>query len=102
MRSKDVLLTLSRPIRIYGKPEHIRKDNTAELTACSVMRRLRDEAIRLAFIAPDKPWQSGFVESFNKLRDEQLNGEWFRTLAEAKVLIKAWCQFYNERRPHSD
>jgi len=46
-------------------------------------------------------WQNGAVESFNgKLRDELLNREWFRTRAEAKVLIERWRQFYNERRPH--
>ncbi len=102
LRSQDVILTLSRLMRLYGKPEHIRSDNGAEFTARSVMRWLRDEAIGPAFIAPGKPWQNGFVESFNgKLRDELLNREWFRTLAEAKVLIEAWRQFYNERRPHS-
>lgn len=80
----------------------IHSDNGAEFTARSVMRWLRDEAIGPAFIAPGKPWPNGFVESFNgKLRDELLNREWFRTLAEAKVLIEAWRQFYNERRPHS-
>lgn len=56
-----------------------------------------------AFIAPGKPWQNGIVENFNgKLRDELLNRESFRTRAEAKLLIEAWCQFYNEHRPHSD
>jgi transposase InsO family protein len=41
-------------------------------------------------------------ESFNgKLRDELLNREWFRSRAEAKVLIERWRQFYNEQRPHS-
>ena len=35
------------------------------------------------------------------LRDELLNREWFRTLAESKVLIEVWRQFYNERRQHS-
>ncbi len=55
-----------------------------------------------AFIAPGSPWQNGFVESFNgKLRDELLNREWFRSRAEAKLLIERWRQFYNERRPHS-
>ena len=66
------------------------------------MRWLRDEEIGPAFIATGKPWQNGFVESFNgKLKDELLNRERFRTLAEAKVLIEAWRQFYNERPPHS-
>ena len=37
-------------------------------------------------IAPGKPWQNGFVESFNgKLRDELLNREWFRTLAAQRL-----------------
>ncbi len=99
---QDVILTLLRLMRLYGKPEHIRSDNGAEFTARSVMRWLRDEAIGPAFIAPGNPWQNGFVESFNgKLRDELLNREWFRTMAEAKVLIEAWRRFYNERRPHS-
>lgn len=45
----------------------------------------------LASIAPGKPLQNGFMESYNgKLRDELLNREWFRSLAEAKVLIEAW------------
>lgn len=66
------------------------------------MRWLRDAAIGPAFVAPGSPWQNGFVESFNgKLRDELLNREWFRSRAEAKVLIEGWRQFYNERQPHS-
>ncbi len=56
-----------------------------------------------AFIAPGGPWQNGFVESFNgMLRDKLLNPEWFRSRAEARVvLIERWRQFYSERRPHS-
>lgn len=102
LRSQDVILTLSRLMRLHGKPAHIRSDNGAEFTAGAVMRWLRDQAIGPSFIAPGRPWQNGFVESFNgKLRDELLNREWFRTRAEAKVLIERWRQFYNERRPHS-
>jgi transposase InsO family protein len=102
LRSQDVILTLSRLMRIYGKPAYVRSDNGAEFTAAKVMRWLRDNAIGPAFIAPGSPWQNGVVESFNgKLRDELLNREWFRTRAEAKVLIERWRQFYNERRPHS-
>ena len=49
-----------------------------------------------------KPWQNGVVESFNgKFRDECLSLEWFRSRAEAKVLIEKWRQHYNEIRPHS-
>lgn len=102
LRSQDVILTLSRLMRLHGKPAYIRSDNGAEFTAANVMRWLRDQAIGPTFIAPGSPWQNGFVESFNgKLRDELLNREWFRSRAEAKVLIEQWRRFYNERRPHS-
>ena len=35
------------------------------------------------------------------LRDECLNLEWFRSRAEAKVIIETWRQDYNRERPHS-
>jgi putative transposase len=48
---------------------------------------------------PGKPWQNGVAESFNgKFRDECLSLEWFRTRAEAKVIIESW---RNAVRPHS-
>jgi len=102
LRSQDVILTLSRLMRLYGKPAYVRSDNGAEFTAARVMRWLRDNAIGPPFITPGSPWQNGFVESFNgKLRDELLNREWFRSRAEARALIERWRHFYNEQRPHS-
>jgi putative transposase len=71
LRSQDVILTLSRLMRLFGKPSYIRSDNGAEFTAAKVMRWLRDQSIGPAFITPGSPWQNDFVESFNgKLRDE--------------------------------
>jgi putative transposase len=53
-------------------------------------------------IDPGKPWQNGAGESFNgKFRDECLSLEWFRSRAEAKVVIETWRRHYNEVRPHS-
>ncbi len=100
--SSDVILTLTRLMRLHGKPEHIRSDQGGEFTAARVMKWLRDSNVGPAFIPPGKPWHNGFVESFNgKLRDECLNREWFRDLREARTLIESWRQFYNHRRPHS-
>jgi len=49
---------------------------------------------------PGKPTDNAFVESFNgTLRDECLNVHRFETLTEAKQLIEAWRQEYNESRP---
>lgn len=102
MGAGAVIQTLARLMRLHGKPAHIRSDQGAEFTAGAVMRWLRDQNVGPVFIAPGKPWQNGYVESFNgKLRDECLSREWFRDLREAKILIERWRQFYNERRPHS-
>ena len=93
---------LSRLMRLYGKPGHIRSDQGSEFTVGAVMRWLRDHHIGPAFIQPGRPWHNGFVESFNgKLRDECLNREWFRDLREARVLVEQWREFYNHRRPDS-
>ena len=55
-----------------------------------------------ALIDPGKPWQNANDESFNgKLRDECLSVEWFRSRAEAKVVIEAWRLHLNAIRPHS-
>ena len=60
------------------------------------------QGIVTALIEPGKPWQNGVTESFNgKFRDECLSLEWFRSRAEAKVIIEAWRRHYNEVRPHS-
>lgn len=41
------------------------------------------------------------VESFNgTFRNECVNAHWFTTLGDAKQVIEAWRQEYNESRPH--
>lgn len=53
-------------------------------------------------IAPGKPIQNGFIESFNgSFRDECLNETLFSSLAEARERIGAWKEDYNTHRPHS-
>ncbi|BAB50782.1 insertion element ISR1 hypothetical 17 kD protein A2 [Mesorhizobium japonicum MAFF 303099] len=43
------------------------------------------------YIAPGKPMQNGFIESFNgRLRDELLNETLFTSLAQARVAIALW------------
>ena len=46
--------------------------------------------------------QNGYFESFNgKFRDECLNEHYFESLAEAREIIAAWRDDYNQVRPHS-
>ena len=54
------------------------------------------------YIAPGKPMQNAFVESFNgRLRDECLNEHIFGNLAEARLIIEDWRIDYNTPRPHT-
>jgi putative transposase len=54
------------------------------------------------YIAPGKPMQNAFIESFNgRLRDELLNETLFTSLAQARVALQCWRTDYNGARPHS-
>ena len=85
-----------------GKPATIVSDNGTELTSNAILEWAEQCAVGWHYIAPGKPQQNGFSESFNgKLRDELLNGEIFYTLKEAQIMIEIWRQHYNKVRPHS-
>ncbi len=71
-------------------------------TARRAAHDLRPTGVDWHYIAPGKPQQNGFVESFNgKLRDECLNEEVFANRAEARAVIERWRLDYNHVRPHS-
>src|SRR3954451_13626491 len=54
------------------------------------------------YIAPGKPTQNAFIESFNgRLQDELLNETLFTSLAQARVALGCWRADYNDTRPHS-
>lgn len=93
---------LGRIIRLYGKPETIVSDNGSELTSRAIPEWQNETGVAWHYIAPGKPQQNGFVESFNaRLRDELLNEEVFASLNEARRAIARWRHDYNTVRPHS-
>ncbi|MEO0956802.1 MAG: IS3 family transposase [Pseudomonadota bacterium] len=93
---------LDRIIRLYGRPETIVSDNGTELTSKAILEWQNETGIGWHYIAPGKPTQNGFVESFNgKLRDECLNEEVFESLSHARRVLGRWRQDYNHHRPHS-
>jgi putative transposase len=54
------------------------------------------------YIAPGKPMQNGFIESFNgRRRDELLNETLFSSLSLARASLIKWRLDYNGNRPHS-
>jgi putative transposase len=102
IRSGKIVDELSRLVSLHGAPKYIRSDNGPEFVSTAVLKWLTKNDIGTAFIDPGKPWQNGADESFNgKFRDECLNLEWFRSRAEARVVIESWRQDYNQDRPHS-
>jgi putative transposase len=102
IRSRQVIDVLARLISVHGTPRHLRSDNGPEFVSRAILRWLSSSDIDTALIDPGKPWQNATNESFNdKFRDECLSLEWFRSRAEATVLIETWRRHYNEVRPHS-
>ncbi len=96
-----VIRELEVIIAIRGKPAMIVSDNGTELTSNAVLRWAADQGIEWHYIAPGKPMQNGFVESFNgRMRDECLNEHVFATLAEVRRIVEAWRIDYNTVRPH--
>ena len=89
-------------IRRRGQPDTIVSDNGTEMTSHAVLRWCQDTGVGWHYIAPGKPMQNAFVESFNgRLRDECLNEHIFGNLAEARKIIENWRIDYNTQRPHT-
>jgi len=85
-----------------GRPGMVVSDNGTELTSNAILTFAAERGIEWHYIAPGKPMQNGFVESFNgRMRDELLNETMFRDMAHAREAIRSWATDYNEERPHS-
>jgi putative transposase len=85
-----------------GKPAMIVSDNGTELTSNAILTWSANMKIEWHYIAPGKPMQNGYVESFNgRMRDELLNESLFLGLADARSAVAAWVADYNNARPHS-
>jgi len=93
---------LDRLIESRGRPCMVVSDNGTELTSRTMLAWQQQHRVEWHYIAPGKPTQNGFIESFNgRLRDECLNEHLFTSLPEARRIIEAWRIDYNTRRPHS-
>jgi putative transposase len=85
-----------------GKPLSIVSDNGTEFTSMAILRWSQDTGVGWHYIAPGKPTQNAFIESFNgRLRDELLNETLFASLAHAREALAEWKGDYNSVRPHS-
>jgi putative transposase len=85
-----------------GAPRMIVSDNGTELTSNAVLSWSDEATIDWDYIAPGRPMQNDYVESFNgRMRDELLNETPFLSLGHAREIIAAGVDDYNTERPHS-
>lgn len=83
-------------------PTRITCDNGPEFRSLALDAWAYEHGVTLDFIAPGKPIQNAFMESYNgRMRDECLNLHWWRTVIEAREGIGAYRLDYNTARPHS-
>ena len=84
-----------------ARPHTIVSDNGTELTSMAILRWSKERNVEWHYVALGKPYQNGFIESFNaRLRDEFLNETIFTSLAHAPQALEAWRHDDNHFRPH--
>ena len=99
---RRVARVLTTIVARRGKPGSIVSDNGTEFTCNAMLAWCKDTGIDWHFIAPGKPIQNAFVESFNgRMRDEFLNETLFFGLDDTRRKLAAWVTDYNGERPHS-
>jgi putative transposase len=102
LSGRRVARELDNIISQRGRPDTIVSDNGTEYTSNAILGWADDTGVGWHYIAPGKPQQNGYNESFNgRLRDELLNETLFRSLPHARAVLEAWRRDYNEERPHS-
>jgi putative transposase len=100
--SRQVARVLERILESRPSPRSLRCDNGPEFRSRYFNAWCESRRIELAYIAPGRPTQNGYIESFNgKLRDECLNLNCLRNLGDARERIGRWREHYNSSRPHS-
>jgi transposase InsO family protein len=99
---RRVARELTALIERRGKPQMIVSDNGTEFTSNAILSWSREHRVEWHYIAPGKPMQNGYIESFNgRMRDELLNESLFLDLNQARQTIAIWVADYNTARPHS-
>lgn len=102
IKAPEVLATLEYLFAVRGAPQYLRSDNGPEFVAEAIQQWLQNSGVQTLYIAPGRPWENAYLESFNsRFRDELLNTESFGNLREAKVLVEDYRRRYNHHRPHS-
>jgi len=102
LSSLRVARELDAIVTVRGRPATCLSDNGTELTSRAILRWSQQMQVEWHYIAPGKPQQNAFIESFlGRLRDECLNETLFTSLTHAREVLSLWRDDYNLVRPHS-
>lgn len=101
LTGERVAQVLERLSDLGCRPATLRMDNGPEFTGKALDAWARKRGVQLEFIRPGRPMDNGHIESFNgRLREECLDAQAFRSLADARRILETWRQDYNAVRPH--
>ena len=97
----DVRRVLARVVGWRGAPTRMRSDNGSEFICEALRRWLPSKGAAAIPVAPGRPWENGYIESFNsRFRDEFLEAEEFESVPDAKEKGEWFRREYNTVRPH--
>ncbi len=101
-KAAEVVEVLGRLVAERGAPQRIACDNGPEFVSLQLDQWAYWNRVKLDFSRPGRPSDNAFCESFNnRVRQELLNPNWFRSLTDARVQAAAWRRNYNANHPHS-
>ena len=98
----DVRQVLARVVSRRGAAKRMRSANGSEFICEALKSWLPRQGTEPIPVAPGRPWENGFIESFNsRFRDEFLEMEEFESALDAKEKGEWFRREYNMIRPPS-
>ena len=102
LSGKRVAREMNALIARRGRPGAIVSDNGMGFTSAAVLAFTQAAKLDWRYIAPGKPTQNAFAESFQgRMRDECLNEHLFFSMNHARAVVAGWVEDFNTARPHS-
>ena len=102
LTGKRVVREMGALIARRGRPRVIVSDNGTEFTSSAVLAFTQAAGLDWRYIAPGKPTENAFAESFQgRMRDECLNEHLFFSMNHARAVVAGWVEDFNTARPHS-
>ena len=84
-----------------GRPEVFNTDQGAQFTSDAFTQTLQERGIRVSMDGKGRCLDNIFVERlWRSIKYEEVYLKAYQTVAEARVGINAYLEFYNRRRPH--